>query len=104
MRRHHDVDTPEWLLKMQHEGHHSHRQQCQRENQRKARNIFQLLNAEDVIEGGKYEGSRYQAGHKGIHDDLDRPVDVFVGVDKKFFQGPDLTVYHGYFTSIEDPR
>ena len=58
------------------------------------------LDAEDMIEGGEDKGAGDQTGHEGIHDDLDRPVDVLVRIDEKLFQGPNFTVYHGYFTSL----
>jgi len=83
------------LLEMQQERQRRAGEQGEGEDQGKTGDILELLDAKDVVQGGEYEGTRHQTGHEGIHDDLDRPVDVFVGVDEKIFQGPGLTVNHG---------
>jgi len=89
---------------MQQQRHRGTGQQGKGEYQRKPGDLLQLLETENVIERGEYEGPRHQTGHEGIHHDLNRPVDVFIGVDEKFLKCPCLTVYHGYFTSMLSPR
>jgi hypothetical protein len=54
----------------------------------------------DVREGGENKGAGDQAGHVGVEDDLDRPIDVFVGQDEQVFYSPGFAVNNHLGQSI----
>ena len=66
----------------------------QGEYQGEAGDFLQLLDAEDMVEGGENESPCHQTGHERVHDDLDRPVDVFIRQGEQFLDRPGFTVYH----------
>ena len=82
------ADIPQELLEMEHERQHRSRQEREGEDQREAGDVLQLLHPEHVVERGKDERAGHQAGHEGVHDDLDGPVDVFVRIDEVFLDRP----------------
>ena len=100
----HHLDAPERLLQMQEERQERHRQERKGKDQGKAGDVLQLFHAEDVVEGGEDKGPGHQAGHERVHDDLDGPVDVLIGIDEELLDSPDFPMHHGYLTSLESPR
>src|SRR6185369_5285367 len=100
---HQYVVVAQRLLQVEQQRQWSAGEQGKGEYQGETGYLFQLFDAEDVIKGGEDESSCHQTRHEGVHDDLYRPVDIFVGIDEEFLEGPDFTVYH-HFTSIVMPR
>ena len=88
---------------MEHDRHGRGKEQGKGKHQREARHVLELLDAEHMVERGQHEGACHQSRHEGIHHDLNAPVDIFIGRDEQFFNGPKFSVHHGYLTSSSRP-
>ncbi len=103
MRGHIDEIIALGLLQVEKERHRGDDQEGKGEDQRKTGDFPELLYPEEMIERGKDKGAGHKPGHERIHDDLNAPVNILVGIREEFFHRPEFFQDHFYLTSSLRP-
>src|SRR5208282_166850 len=103
MRGHHDIDASQRLLEMQKKRHHRHRKKGKGKNECKPGDVLQLFYPENMVERRKDKGPGNEPCHKGIHNNLDAPINILVRKAEQLFYRPNFSVDHGYLTSSSRP-
>ena len=53
-------------------------------DQRESGDFFELFYAKEMVQGREDKGAGHQPGHERVHDDLNAPINVLIGISEKF--------------------